>query len=875
MAGGDATGKGRRLSLWINEADVRAQLESIGLLIEGGLELCKADGRSRRCRVSGMDKEKRGWYRLSEWVTDEGVMLVGTYGIFEGDNKGAPRKIELSKRCQACGFEMPLKARECPSCQCKTVKSRELTPEQKAAFKAKQAEDKKRAEAERQAEIERASRWAEAVWRAGQECTPADHDYFSRKHLDRTGGARIYPGNEGVMLDGAEKEDYQYLGQFAGALMVPMCDGNGRVFAIEFILSRVLHKERIARIERDKEYWPRGLDKVGHFFLIGGTPTDMVMVAEGYATGMSMHLASGLPVAIAFDAGNLVHVAGALRKRYKRVRILVGADDDWLQKCGACGQYTPVETATCAHCGQPHRKMNAGVTRAGEAALAVPNCALVKPVFAVRPTDKKGPTDFNDLHFIESINTVRAQIEAGIAAAGWEARAQASAAGSSTQGGGEVGAMPSFISVEDAVRRYWGTYGLGGKVLFDEVERRLVHKDDVMNLLPPRAWDLLKTHPLWRVARDTEIGFDPTEKDSNIRCNLFGGWPTVPKAGRCDRLLELLRYLCSMEQNAGEMYDWILSWLAYPLQYRGAKMHSALVVHGPQGTGKSRFFEAYAKIFGPYGRVLGQEALEDKFNADWAEKKLFILADEVLARQDMYHVKNRLKGFITGDSIRVNPKNVAAHTEKNQMNIVFLSNERQPTVLENDDRRHGVIWTPPKPDEAFFNEVNEEIDNGGVEALHHYLLNLDLGDFKPWTKPPMTGAKQDLINLGKGSEERFVEDLINGDTPHPLCPCASADLYKAYQKWCKVNGVNHPREMNAFIGYIGKLAGWVTGERGRVRVFANTHYTGSPVQQRAVIPPESLLEKAGTNNREGKHSSQWLTDCFIRFRESLHDREDL
>ena len=35
----------------------------------------------------------------------------------------------------------------------------------------------------------------------------------------------------------------------------------------------------------------------------------VVLVAEGYATAASLHEATGLPVAVAFDAGNLVHVA--------------------------------------------------------------------------------------------------------------------------------------------------------------------------------------------------------------------------------------------------------------------------------------------------------------------------------------------------------------------------------------------------------------------------------------------------------------------------------------------------------------------------------------------------------------------------------------
>ena len=84
--------------------------------------------------------------------------------------------------------------------------------------------------------------------------------------------------------------------------------------------------------------------------------------------------------------------------------------------------------------------------------------------------------------------------------------------------------------------------------------------------------------------------------------------------------------------------------------------------------------------------MLTQSALEDKFNSDWGQK-LFGVADEVVARGEMHHVKNFLKNLITSETIRINPKNLPAYTERNHINLVFLSNEKQPIVLENDDRR--------------------------------------------------------------------------------------------------------------------------------------------------------------------------------------------
>lgn len=868
---------------WLNEADVLAQLRSIGLIIEGPLELAKSDGRSIRCKVEGYDNEKRGWYRLSEWVTREGVMLVGTYGIFTGADSGT-RKIELSKRCEACSHEMGLKEKACPKCGHEVFHRREMSDEEMAAMKARLAEQKKRAEAERKAEIARASRWASAVWRASVECTPADHDYFGRKHLDRTAGARIYPGNDAMQatdLDGAEKDDWKYLGSFKGALVIPMCDASGNVFGVQFILSREHHKDRIQRTGRDKDFWPSGMQKEGRFFMIG-TPGPVALVAEGYATGISLHMASNLPVAVAFDAGNLGPALKHLRARYKRTKWLIGADDDWLQKCHACGQYTTVGTDLCQHCGQPHRKANAGKAKAAEAALAMEGVQYVLPRFsAPRPTERKGPTDFNDLHSIESLNTVRTQIEDRLAELGWLDRAAVappSAAGVPPGGAGEAGGKRreavSTMPIDDLVQRFIYVDDETGDFAFDTWTKQVVRLSKVIKLLPARVrFDDVKDHPIWksRAVYIDQIGFDPGGEDANILCNRWNGWPTTPRQGRCDLQLDLLRYLTSNEPTSADVFHWILCWMAYPLQHPGAKLKSAIVIHGPQGTGKSMVFEAYGRIYGEYAMILNQGAIEDKFNADWSERKLFILADEIVARAEMHHLKNQLKNFITGDWVRVNPKNVAAHRERNHMNILFISNEDQPVVLENDDRRHLVIWTPPKLPPETYAAVMAEIEDGGVAALHHYLLKYDVGDFKPWTLPPMTQAKRELIAIGADSIERFLSDWQNGDIDGvPFCPCGSSDLYSLYLRWCRENGEKFPRTSAQFMGRLSKREGWFKGHKNRL---LDLNHEGT-VRQRVVVPSEKALTDAAKHGhdwrkRPDKTETQWISEGYFEFRNAM------
>lgn len=129
------------------------------------------------------------------------------------------------------------------------------------------------------------------------------------------------------------------------------------------------------------------------FFAIRGTPgSSLIGIAEGFATAASVHEATGFPVAVAFDCGNLLPVAGALRKRYPGARIILCADDDWQR----VNQQT----------GEPE---NIGIIKAHEAAEAVGGI-VAAPRFGA---DRSGrDTDWNDLARSAGPEAVRRQIEA-------------------------------------------------------------------------------------------------------------------------------------------------------------------------------------------------------------------------------------------------------------------------------------------------------------------------------------------------------------------------------------------------------------------------------------------------------------------------------
>lgn len=774
------------MTTWRNYDEVVTTLLAHGFKVTH-LEI----GRMQRVARPGHDQ--KGWYVLHEiTLEDNSSALIGSFGYWTGAEK-FKEKISAGKGIK-------------------------LTKEQELAIKARHAEAVKKAEFLRQQQAELASKKATFAW---SKYTPnGESPYLKRKNVNAY-GLRFAPSANGT-------------------LAIPMQDTNGKIWGLQIIRGN----ERGQKLE--KQYWPSGLNKKASFYLIGGSPKGILLIAEGYATAASLHEATGFSVAVAFDAGNLMPVAMELHKKYRGAKILICADDDYLTE------------------------NNPGCKSAEAAALAV-NGAWIKPEF---PADREGKklTDFNDLANFPScsLSTVLVQIEDKIHSLGW-GNATASAV-ALKQGGGEAsirGSLKPLIEVDEFVERFSLIYG-GGATMYDHEEFALVPKSDVLDICVEHAFRDSKRYPNRSVVRLSEVGFDPTEKDKEIICNLWGGWPTKPKEGSCAVLLDLLEHLCSGEDTQNKaVYEWVLKWLAYPIQHPGAKMKTALIFHGAQGAGKNLFFESYAKIFGRYARIVGQAEIDDKFN-DWASGKLFLIADEVVARQELFHIKNKLKALITGDNIRINPKNVAAHDEKNHVNIVFLSNEKQPLVLERDDRRYTVIWTPPPKSKNYYTDIAEEINAGGIEALHHYLLNLDLGDFNEHSKPPMTQSKQDLININLESIDRFIEQYLAGDLDLPVCPCESSDLYTAYNQWCRDNGVSRPRESNQMLGTIIKMPGWKTE---RKRIFQDFNFSGEAKQRSILFPPENLYQQSHQKS-ENQTEREWMTVCVLDFKDQLRGKNE-
>lgn len=205
-----------------------------------------------------------------------------------------------------------------------------------------------------QREADKAQRQHDAATAAAQRweaaaLAPADHPYLVRKGIQP----------HGIKAEGE-------------ALLIPLRDA-----------STTLHSLQAIGPEGDKRFQPGGRIK-GCYFGIG-KPKGMLIVCEGFATGASIHEATGHAVACAMNAGNLLEVAQALHSKYPKLSLILAADDD------------------------AFTDGNPGITKAREAAKTVGG-NLTKPDFFGERSDKE--TDFNDLHQRAGLDAVKACIDA-------------------------------------------------------------------------------------------------------------------------------------------------------------------------------------------------------------------------------------------------------------------------------------------------------------------------------------------------------------------------------------------------------------------------------------------------------------------------------
>ncbi len=151
----------------------------------------------------------------------------------------------------------------------------------------------KRVQRERERNQATAAEDAKQIW---EEAAPADpeHPYLVKKQVQPHG-----------------------IRQLEHKLIIPMYDVLGLLWSTQAIFADGM-----------KRYMSGGRTSGNYYPITSASVVDVLVLAEGFATGATIHECTAYPVAVCFDAQNLVKVAESLRRKYPAAHFVIAADND-------------------------------------------------------------------------------------------------------------------------------------------------------------------------------------------------------------------------------------------------------------------------------------------------------------------------------------------------------------------------------------------------------------------------------------------------------------------------------------------------------------------------------------------------------------------
>lgn len=286
--------------------------------------------------------------------------------------------------------------------------------------------------------------------------------------------------------------------------------------------------------------------------------------------------------------------------------------------------------------------------------------------------------------------------------------------------------------------------------------RRDAQGTPIMKPVPLGKWWL--QHPNHRMY--VRVVFAP-EKIVPDAYNLWRGFAVDAIPGDCSLFLEHIRNnLCS---GRDDHYEYLLGWMARAVQLPHEPGRSAIVFRGKQGTGKSFFADQFGRLFGQhYLPVSDSKHLVGQFNGHLQDCAL-LFADEAIYAGNKKS-QSTLKTLVTQDYIMIERKGLGAITSPNCLHILMASNENWVIPADADDRRFFVldVSSDHACDNEYFRKIDEQMKNGGAQALLHMLRTTNMGEFEVRTVPKTEALReQKEMSLGE-YEAWWLDKLMTG-----------------------------------------------------------------------------------------------------------------
>lgn len=653
--------------------------------------------------------------------------------------------------------------------------------EERHALKRKADVARQHAEIEREQGYSEAAEKASSIWKSAKPADP-DHAYLRRK------GIRPH----------IARQDEQ------GRLILPIYGAEEKIQSIQFISG-----------DGSKQFLKGGKVAGGYAF-IGTTATgEACIVAEGFATGASIHEATEQPIAIAFSGSNMAKVAAVLKAKYPRSKPTIAGDLD------ASG---------------------AGLKYAQAAAKAAGIDEIVLPAFR----DGRESGDFNDAHAAEGLDAVRRLFESKSTPIKFSAPALPGT--DSRDGTGNTRPLTEFGNAQrlhdrhGANLRYvpgvtrwlnwdgfcweWDGDGAGiraraaglASAIYDEGRDHLRDAEhfakwarassasrtinaavsllsDFENVRLPLGF--IDTDPLLagidhaRQIIDLKTGIvRPARQNDYITKSL-----NTSHIGDAAKSALWMNFLDQIFNGDRELIDWLQRWCGYLLT-GSTEGQFFVFAFGLGANGKSVFAELLKHIMGDYARAIAVETLtETRRNAGSASPDLHALIGARLALSTETEdgcalAESLVKSLVAGDSMSTRALYQSQVEFTPMFKLLMLGNHR-PIIRGND---YG-IWRRVRllpfnrvfaPDERDLHLLEK------LKAEAPHILAWMVAGCIAWRQKGLADTPA-VIEMAT-ADYRVEQDLI-GTWLTECCDAArhlesaSSELYACYRNWAIDNGL--------------------------------------------------------------------------------------
>jgi hypothetical protein len=174
-----------------------------------------------------------------------------------------------------------------------------------------------------------------------------------------------------------------------------------------------------------------------------------------------------------------------------------------------------------------------------------------------------------------------------------------------------------------------------------------------------------------------------------------------------------------------------------------------------------------SKLIGRRNTTAIEESdLSSAFN-EWMDGKLLVVVNELMTL-DRQQTMNRLKSYITDPYLRINRKGVQTYDYENRAHFMLFSNHEDAAKIETGDRRYFVwISKAKKREDSYYTDLMHWFEEeGGAEAVLHFLQQRDISEFNPNAPAPLTESKQRVIEQSRTALEAYLQEAFNAaDAP--------------------------------------------------------------------------------------------------------------